>query len=335
MEKQRIPIFGPYHNGNFGDDLMGHLIAKHLLKKNFHPVLWKGPIAPIENIKWETCSDINTLIGNAPFIIYGGGLPFCNAEIPFWDDLNAMIDVCEKKNISVIAISIGSQGNHTNLHPIAIKFANSKILKAASLRLEIDVPWLNQLGKDVEYIPDIVLTALPYRKRQNVKNVLLSIAINYCEYPFLYGLVNKLFSHGINVKTISQFMDKTINSKSFFHFPKGKIENTGPDTMLKAILESDIVVTTGLHPGITALSNGADMISYRGQGKALSFLNQIGRSNNIIRANSKIAKIFSTRKLSDLILNFQFGDDNLLLEMKYAAERHYSFLDAKIEQFIN
>ena len=330
MEKQKpvVPVFGPYFNGNFGDDLMGHLMATCLEDAGYRPRLWRGPDNTFRGRKWDVASDMPTFIKDAKCVVFGGGLPFCNSDFtPYWDAISEMVDACEAANIPIIAVSVGSHGHHESMHPAAEKFVASSAFTAASLRLKVDVEWLRSKGKEVEYIPDIVLTSMPYKPRKELKNVLLCMGVGSKERPLINWMVRRLQKRGIKVSTVGQFAEGFPMSENYYHTAGTKVVNDGPDSVAAAIEKADVVVATGLHIGITALSNGAEFVAYRAAGKAATFMGQCGRGHQVIPVGNKLTRIFRPYQLYKKILQVNFAqDDSTFKEMADAAQGHCRFM---------
>jgi hypothetical protein len=330
-----VPVFGPYFNGNFGDDLMGHLIASCLADAGYKPRLWRGPDNTFMGRRWETVSTMKELVKDAKCVIFGGGLPFCNSDFtPYWDAMSEMVDECEAADIPIIAISVGSHGHHEGMHPSAEKLVASSAFTAASLRLKVDVDWLRSKGKEVEYIPDIVLTALPYRRRKEVRNILLCLGYGWWEKPLLGWLVRCLTARGFRVKTIGQFADGFPNAESYYHEPETRLANTGPDSVTEAIRAADVVVATGLHIGITALSSGAEFVSYQSVGKTLTFMEQCGRADQTLPSRNKLERLFGVFRLYKILISLKIKSADPEFEsMRSEAEGHCRFMLEQVKHY--
>ena len=322
-----VPVFGPYFNGNFGDDLMGHLIASCLKDAGYRPKLWRGPDNSFRGRKWDTASNMKDFLKGARCVVFGGGLPFCNSSFtPYWKAIDEMVDECERLKIPIIAISVGSHGHHDDLHPVATKLVESPLFTAASLRLKVDVDWLKSKGKDVEYHPDIVLTAMQYNPRKEFKNILLCMAVGKYFKPFARMMVFCLRMRGYSVSTIGQFADGFPRSERYFHGRDTKVENTGPDSVVKAIGHADIVVASGLHIGITGLSGGAEFAAYWATGKTTSFMEQCGRSKQVVPRSCKIAKPLGFYRLYKVLTGIGSVDNKEFSDMVSAAKGHCDFM---------
>jgi hypothetical protein len=333
-KKPVIPVFGAYFNGNFGDDLMGHLIASRLADSGYHPRLWRGPDNTFRGRKWETASTMDEFVKGAKCVVFGGGLPFCNSDFtPYWEAISEMVDVCEKETIPIIAISVGSHGHHNDMHPAAVKLVGSPMFKAASLRLQGDVEWLRATGKDVEYVPDIVLTAMPYQPRTRISHVLLCMTAGLWDKLLLDRLVCRLRRRGFTVSTIAQFADGFDWSERYYHGKGTKIVNSGPDSVTEAIRDADVVVATGLHIGITALSGGAEFVSVRTAGKTASFMKQCGREGQTIAPKNKFERVFSYYRLYKILTQIVPKKNDVLFRAQCdAAEGHYRFMLERLDR---
>jgi hypothetical protein len=337
MKKQIVPVWGAYYNGNFGDDLMGHMIASRLEDVGYSPRIWTDSDAFFKEKKWEYTLDLEKFIENASCVVLGGGLLFSKSNFSsYWHGLDALITLCEEKEIPIIGISIGSQGCHANMSLAAQKLINSPIFIAASLRLECDVEWLRNRGKNVQYFPDIVLTAMQYEKKEKINNVLLCLSVRTWEKPLIDWVVCRLKKREITVSTVGQYADDFSAMKNFYHARDSKVPNNGPNSVMDAIRNADVVVASGLHVGVASLSSGAEFIAYQAAGKTTEFMKQCGRQNQALRSKTKLGRLILFFRLYKSICALRFhGVDNDILKIKNAAGKHYDFMIKAVEQSVN
>ena len=76
---REIAIYGAYKNGNFGDDLMGHLIAERLSQAGYLPRLWMGPRNRFRGHTWRIYSDMRSFVSGAACVFsaaaWSSGIP--------------------------------------------------------------------------------------------------------------------------------------------------------------------------------------------------------------------------------------------------------------------
>jgi hypothetical protein len=314
---------------------MGHLIALNLYNAGYEPVLWRGPNNSFAGKTWEIVSDMNEFVRDSKCVVFGGGMVFGDSGFEaYWRAISDLVDVCEAMKVPIFAISVGSNGSHERMNPAAHKLIMSSMFKAASLRLECDVDWLCSQGKQAEYIPDIVLTTLQYKRRKQIKKAAFCIKIRPWERPLLDWVVARLHARGIDVNTIGQFPDDLPVAGIFYHGKGTRIVNTGPESVVEVVRQADVVIGTGLHVGMAALSGGAEFISYRGEGKTVAFMRQCDRSKQVIGVKSKFGKPFCFYRLYRKICCLQrLDNDTKFTEMKKESERHYHFLHQMIREY--
>lgn len=327
--KHVVPVFGAYFNGNFGDDLMGHLIAEKLVEAGYEPLLWRGPDYPISGKRWKTANCVDEFLKDANCVVFGGGMVFCNSNFPeYWQGMSDILDECEARNLPIIAISVGSDGHFDSLHPVANRLIRSPMFVAASLRLEADVKYIREVAKNASIVrfSDIVLTSSKLRERKRISNVIVCLPVGKMERFLLRGVFSIMRLRKIKVQSISQFTDESPMSKHFMKIAGYHISNQGVDSLLQAVRESDVVIGRGLHVGMTGLAGGAAFISYKGTGKSVTFLREIGRGESVVGANQFLMKPFLFIKLLHLIRPSLLYISDFLRENQADAEQHYCFM---------
>jgi polysaccharide pyruvyl transferase WcaK-like protein len=329
-----VAVFGAYSNGNFGDDLMGHLIASSLAGAGYTPRLWRGPNNAFRGKTWTTYSDMERFVSGSACVVFGGGMVFGDSRFSaYWADISKLVDVCEALRVPIVAISVSSNGVYDNLNAAAKKLLASPMFKAATPRLMCDADWLKKQGMHVAYIPDIVLTAMAYKPKVEMKRVMIAVHSRPWERPLLDWVVSKLLSRGIEVLTIGPLQDGTSNVDSYYHRLGTKVRNDGPSSVLDAVRDVDVLIGSGLHIGMAALAGGAEFISYRGEGKTHHFMEECGRRRLVIKATRKLEKLFCFYRLHRLLLGpVDGGGHDTLQDMMAQAHQHYRFMLDQIEQ---
>lgn len=334
---KKVAVFGAYFNGNFGDDLMGHLLAGKLEEAGYEPVLWRGPSYEIHGKIWPTAGNVDEFLCDAGCVVFGGGMVFCNSNFPeYWSGMGDVLDACEKSKIPIIAISVGSDGHFENLHPVAGRLLRSPVLKAVSLRLEADVEPVKSFSKSRKIVQysDIVLTSSMFRPRQIMTNVLVCMAVGRIERVLLGMAFFGMRIKGLRVCSVSQFIDTSDVSDRFIKLGGKNYSNLGVASILTAVRDCDIVIGRGLHVGMAALASGASFISYRGTGKTVTFMNEIGHGKNVVNAESRMAKPFLFLKLFQVVGAIQPSIYDSLRPLQQSAKGHYHFMLEQAEQYM-
>lgn len=332
-----VAVFGAYFNGNFGDDLMGHLIATNLSEAGYEPLLWRGPDYSIGGKKWKNADHVDDFLKDTRCVVFGGGMVFCNSNFPeYWQDMADVLDVCEKRNIPIVAISVGSDGHFDNLHPISNRLLKSSALVAVSLRLTTDVEPVKSFSQDrciVQY-SDIVLASSILTQRERAVKVLICMAVGRIE-RFLLGISFLMMRlKGLEVCSISQFVDSRPESNHFIKLNGKNYSNKGVTSVLEAVRNCDVVIGRGLHVGMAALASGSSFVSFRSTGKTVIFMNEIGQGENVITTNARIVKPWLFLKLFKVVGAMKPRIDNSLYTLQQNAGEHYRFMLDQIDRYM-
>ncbi len=324
-----VPVFGAYFNGNFGDDLMGHLLANRLEEAGYEPLLWRGSNHKIEGKSWKVANTAYEFLTNAKCVVFGGGMVFCNSNFrEYWSGMGEILEICEERNIPIIAVSVGSDGHFENLHPVAERLLASPMFKAVSLRLESDVAHITSVAKNtcINRFFDIVLTSSSLKERTRISKVLVCLPVGRLERCLLRISFFLMTCKGMEVRSIAQFVDGSPEAKSFMRIPGRHLSNQGVDSLMDAVRESDVVVGRGLHVGMAGMASGAAFISYKGSGKTSTFLQELNLSHNYINTSAPFLKPFLFLKLLSWLRPSLLQVDPALRAARENAEGHYKFM---------
>ena len=326
--KTPIPVFGAYFNGNFGDDLMAHLIAERLNAAGYAPRLWRGPTDAYAGRQWPVAEDMESFLEGARCVVCGGGMVLAISDYrDYWQDFQAMAEACVRRDIPVIAISVGSDGLRMQLHPAVQFLIDSGGLRAASCRLKDDAAWLRRLGVPCSYIPDIVLTSGLRRPRREIKRVLLCLSVHPVEAHLLNWTCKRLEGAGMVVYTMGQRTDGTHEIAQAYHGHGTRLANSGLDSVVAAIGEADVVVASGLHVGVAAMAAGAEFVSYRGTGKTRDFMSECGHRGRVLEASGRVGKLLCAFRLARLVLSISPREnDPVVQDLQQAAQEHFAFM---------
>jgi polysaccharide pyruvyl transferase WcaK-like protein len=347
----KIAIWGSYNYGNFGDDLMAVMLSKYLTTLGAEPVVYRldNHLASLFHIK-NTFS-IDDLLKDARFCIIGGG-NFLEAH-PFLEtDWREFLESVDLYSVPVHMVSVGGDGlgSSSALTYYQWKFLESPHLKESTVRLPRDVDILSQAKKKAEYHPDIVfLTEKFWLKDEIYVNSpskgksTVRVGINLPKSREVSALSRYLsligYLRGIEFYFISSHLPNYSLTYEFLprsQSPAIKIFTyTNPDEMIEFISSLNLLVSSKLHLGVTALSRNVPFYSFGGAPKTKAFLHEIGCDHAISVASKSqfiyLLKLLSSKKnISDLIKKFDFERINLY---KRRSLSHLSFVREVFERY--
>lgn len=300
--KKVVAIWSFLRYANYGDDMQAIATALTIKELGYDTKVYQLDNHLAQRYNLHSSPTLEDLFEGVNLcILAGGGLltPYNwyrrilqmsarNLELDFRNLLNY-----GRKHANLIfgAISIGGDGE---LHPPHSVYSNWRInffsasnFIEGTVRLKGDVLQMQKFGKHMEYFPDMLFAASTFFS------------------PDLLTPTNK-YRVGFNLKKGKHSDEKMIadilnyaanNDDMEFHFITTHMEYTGlnyqylppegikniyihkyiePCQLLGVIASMDCFVSSMLHVGLTGLSTGTPMLSYRGPGKTQSFLKSIG-----------------------------------------------------------
>lgn len=361
-ERKKVAIWSSLKFTNYGDDLQALAYAMFLQKEGYDVKLYQLDKGLAEMYSVETVDSIDDLCKDVNLcIIAGGGLlsPFdpirrrLNSAYAEWELMfKDLYRVSGQYGTKFCAISMGGDGKIHNPRIFYGKwrrkfFASPNFLNGA-VRLEGDVEQMKkQYGKDFKYFPDMLFKSIDFF------------------YPHLLPPTNKI-RVGLNFKTSRNwhYLDRKLVSDMLdyaqkhddieFHFTTTHMDYVGlnyqyypeyetdtikvdkytsPCQLLGVLSSCDVFVTSMLHLGLTGLCNGTPFLSYRGPGKAKSFLHSINGDWAILDDHISFEELlhnYLVKKKEDLYHQY---DIEKIKQMKKGSEQNYQFCKKICDQF--
>lgn len=351
---KKVAIWSSLKFTNYGDDLQALAYAMFLKNEGYEVKLFQldkglADLYGVETVQTidDLCKDVNLCI------IAGGGLltPFdpikrnlskpCHEwEMMFRELYRATVQYGTK----FCAISMGGDGKVRN--PVLYygkwrrKLFSSPNFLDGAVRLEGDVAQMKkQFNKDFKYIPDMLFksidyfkpTLLPPTKKIRVGlNFKKNRNYHYLDRQLLADLIEYANTHDdIEFHFTTTHMDYV--GLNYQYYPDHETENlkidkyTSPSQLLGVLSSCDVFVTSMLHLGLTGLCNGTPFLSYRGPGKAKSFLRSVKGDWAILDDNISFAELrdnYLVKKKEEL---YGLFDTEKIQQMKQDSEQNYQF----------
>lgn len=291
----RVAIFGFYKYGNFGDDLMAAIYARHVLSIGHTPVVYHLRPSLAEELGVDTEMALEDLLKNADYAIVGGGGLFTNAQPKpgsifeeFRNDVYEFVRVAERKSIPYIVCSIGGGevvSVHTPLHLAIARLITSPMLKGLSVRRERDRGILNECPAPGFVYQDVALCLgdyFPIGKVSRDESAPLRIGLSVYDRPSDRRLIRVLdlesrVRRGVSVCLLNAYSNESEHISEGVRGFSGtrRIEYAGLNSYLQELAGLDLVITCKLHIAVAALATGVPAVSFGGNAKAHSFYEDI------------------------------------------------------------
>ena len=348
----KVALWGSYNHGNFGDDAMAILFARHLERRGYQPVVYRldRSVAATEGI--AVADGLDELLRDAAVLVLGGGgllvgdlllrrLVVSHARA-FERDFTVLHDALRRRRIPAIAVSIGGDGRgiRTVLPAGRRALFSDPLLASASVRLRGDVDLLAALGRRAVHYPDVLLDIATLLPTTSVARKLgrARIGINLATKvagglrPMLLQLARanadcELVCIGSHLPSHGFTYEMTLEGD----MPNVTQEHYRSPGQMMALLELlDVLISSKLHVGVTALSMGVPFLSFGGKGKTRGFLEQVGLADSIL-APADEARLLSLIASPQALLRLRETTDFTGVEAQRALSHgHLDFLDAEL-----
>ncbi len=345
QQSKIIGIWGSYQYGNFGDEAMGIIFANYLHKIGKDVCIYKMTNSDLNSsIKQE--KSLLRLLLKSSFILIGGGAMLTPKRNIIWyaHKLYLHKQICflmlflagKLKKCKIAAISIGGDNKIKIKMPLMQQlFFSSLSPELVSVRLPND-RYLFPDHTQVKYIPDILLGISSFYPpiRVNKKNQKIKIGLNLSKRftkDFAEKLVLLSLTDSVDIYFIKTHSDIYPTDSEFlsadFPFMSQDIKYQNVSTFCRDLEMLDLIISSKLHVGVTALSYNIPFVSLNGQNKTKEFLKTINASSLIYDANQcseLLSKVFLT---PDYLTEYkQLYDWELINNMKNESLNHINLL---------
>jgi hypothetical protein len=303
---KKVAVWGPNRWCNFGDDLQSVVFALHLRTLGYEPIVFMLDSAIAEEHQLAVANTADELLCNVKLCIIAGGGLLTPGSPPkqillamrrrYARDIFELHRCAKKYDVRVCAISMGGDGKTRNRWfwydlPRNLFFA-SKFFIDGTVRLEGDVAQMKNFGKKFIHIPDCLFS---FRRFINVSSASskkigtpIRVGFNFRERhvpkSFIKAVHDYAAAHSdMEFYFATTHMDKAIEkyNTTYEYLPEQDTHNikfmhyVTPVQLLQFVADMDILVASKLHLGLLGLLVGTPFISYRGMGKARTFLKSI------------------------------------------------------------
>lgn len=350
----KIGIWGNYCYGNFGDDLMAISIANYLKKKGHCPIVYRLDALLAKQFSIEVEGSVQSLVEKVDLLFIGGGgmlvgdsilrryfSPVARSFENDFKELNEALAVYKK---NVYPISIGGDGNGRPRIPRQRKKFFSSYVGDGTLRLKGDLRYTQKLGRNFTYIPDILFDTsnrFKVKRFQKSKKTDVWIGVN---------IISKDLKNETWHKELIDIAKKDSHIKLFFikthlenysvdyeYLPRELSENikiyqyADIEGILNFLASLDVLISSKLHVGLTAMSLGTPFFSFKGKKKTQAQLMELGAERAILPTGLQLEQF----KKEYLDNNYRISIDKIcdLEKLHYLVEeskKHYHFIDQVI-----
>ncbi|MDF7807630.1 polysaccharide pyruvyl transferase family protein [Pontiellaceae bacterium B12219] len=344
----KIAVWGPNRWCNFGDDLQSVVFALHLKAEGYDPVVFQLDRGIASEHDLEVADSVDELLKDVKLCIIAGGALLTPLHLAkqllksdfrqYERDFGDLHRGAKKYGTRFCAISMGGDGKIRNTwFWYSLKrnlFFRSKYFVDGTVRLAGDVVQMKQFGKNFIHIPDCLFSLNKFIQvapsSQKKADEPIRIGFNFRERQIPSQFIKDIHDYAATQSDMEFYfatthMDKVIEKYgiTYEYLPNEDTHNVKfmhyetPNQLIQFVANMDVFVASKLHLGLVGLLVGTPFISYRGMGKARTFLKSIGGDDAILDDEISFSDLISENGLlrkSKAELMEQY-DMNLLQKM--------------------
>lgn len=351
----KVAIWGSYNHGNFGDDVMAIQFAEAIKRYGGSPVVYRLNPALAATYEIETARTLDQLFEGASFGIIGGGMMLGEGSLlrflarpharSFEQDFICLLAASRNHRCPIYPLSIGGDGSGQlrSMSRWRRQFFSSGCCQMATVRLEEDVDLLEKLGKRALHFPDVLLGAsyiwpmyTPIQRAPGIINVGINLIARTGKRLFDKLIVQAKASSGIVFHFINSHLPTS--GSAYELLPDSLHENIrihryeDPKATTHFIAGLDLLISSKLHLGVTALSFDVPFLSFSGKGKTLSFLHSIDGADSIYPAGSEDRVMEVIKGLERNSNTLPKPNSPLLQSLKTESLGHFTTLQGLVER---
>lgn len=355
---KQIAIWGSLHYANIGDDMQAIALAQHIKKFGYQVKVFQLEESLSLAYGIESSPDLDSLLKNVELCFIAGGAlltPFrwyrrildSQAHQNEMDFKDLYLASQSKTDILFCPISIGGDGKEKNPHTWYSKWRNKFFCSPAFLngtvRLEGDVDQMKSaFNKDFIYHADMLFRIKDYfypkmLPKTKKKRICLQLKRRHVDKK----LLNDIYSYAKEHDNIEfHFITTHLPSAgmTYQYLPSQESKNIfintyqNPNQLLGVIASCDVIISSMLHVGLMGIVLGTPFLSYRGPGKAHSFLNSIGGDWSILNPQIEFGQLLSKYLLMEKKQLFSCYDTLRINFMMDDSVNHYEFCTKTINE---
>ncbi|HOX07249.1 MAG TPA: polysaccharide pyruvyl transferase family protein [Planctomycetota bacterium] len=298
-----VGIWGSYGYGNYGDDVMAVIFAEETKREGHHPIVYRLNRRLAERHGVGCSEDLAELVSSSDLMIIGGGAML--TTLPWWKRLLRihqtpadhgaadLLAALSRSPRAIYSISIGGDGTRVDARslPASVRsLFGSEFYRGGTVRLPSDRALLAALGKNAECYPDVLLGLRDYWPSRNggrdASDDRWQIGVCLSRRRG-GGLFRALADYAaarrdVELHVISSHLETQWRTNEVSVVPGcagGTVrsyQHHDPVETAQFLGSLDVVISTKLHVGITALSYGAMFLSYAGEPKTRAALRELG-----------------------------------------------------------
>lgn len=334
---KQVGLFGAYHYGSFGDDLMAVIFGRAVrdLGKECTIFAIEPEIAAEANCKAE--NDFDKFLKNSDIFIFGGGGMFLSnnnstASSPFDLKIEKLLDHAQSTGKKVCCFSVGGDSHGI---PTLTK-GRERLLHEAdfiSFRNVNDSVYMNLRDKPSERTDDIVWMTGEFFGIASDYKTAEGFGVDFMDGSYSSKAkrltLQKMLSMAGHKSSTYKLRHKNRRQKPY---KKNDIPYTSITQVLTEISQHQFVTASRLHFGMSAWSLGVPALLISPVAKARIAWAEAGLDAYIHES------LFSTLKASRKILNSheQLNDDILksLEKKKVSAKKHFEYLEDCLNKYL-
>ena len=305
----KVGIWGWFHTGNYGDELMALYVAKALRELGAEALVFGARPELAEQHGFARSDDVAEFFAQIAFCVFAEGGCLVDAGDSGNDKAERyeqMSEAALRENVVVYPFSIGGNGSGRDARPKGglDRLWHRGVFGDTIVRLPGDLELVESFGAtSAVCVPDMLWEAADYlldaeeREHQAVGDSVHRIGLNFLRRQVPDGLdawVAERVPEDIEIIWLAVHTERRVKGELRAGEESDRVKifrHDDPLELLRFVGTLNVVVSSKLHVGLTALSQGTTFLSCGGRPKTHAQLREVEAS--LIREESAVELIGS------------------------------------------
>lgn len=341
----KVAIWGSYHYGNFGDDLMAEIYARMLSEAGHEPVIISQNPKIVDTTQVAFDLDSAGLGNDDPVVIGGGAMLSTESRVAYLGrsasravekEFRELLKFAGRSSRRVLPISVGGGGDAvaSGIYGSRRRFFAGSWASEGTVRLRGDLEAARRtFGKSYEYFPDVLFTTPTYFSGPvadaGAKSRRLGINLHTKRAE---PLLKELSRH----TALEEYELVPVVTHSSVFNDQYEWGASAPDRLqyeeltdfLHGLSSLDALVSDKLHVGLVASTFGVPFVPYQPKAKTRSLHTELGLTA-LVQDSPEAAAEVVAKVLSDSGAE-SLADRWRSLDLSSEADGHRRFLLTRV-----
>ncbi len=303
-----VAVWGSYHYGNFGDDLMAEAFARAIAQWGGAPTIVSTNAAVVGAGVADVVARLDDWPSDGPVVIGGGAMLAVDSWLTYAlrpasraveREFADLVRYCRQRSPRVLPVSIGGGGSDdAGIYGHRDRFFRGPWAPRGTVRLRGDVELVRRRwGKGYEWHPDVLFATPALLERAPPPKVRgaaasrprIGVNLHAKRAEAAVAALAARFGAAVDVTPVTTHSDVFATPYEWGHGRADAVAYRTLAPFLDAVEGLAAIVSDKLHVGLVAATLGVPFVSYQGKAKTTALHRELGLADAVCDAPAALA----------------------------------------------